>query len=63
MLPTANPERTQILALIIQGEINRQIAKQLNITIRTVEIHRSHIMENMQAESLAELIAKISLLK
>ncbi|OOF83192.1 response regulator [Rodentibacter ratti] len=52
----------KILQLIIQGNINRQIAETLNISIRTVEVHRSHIMEKMQSNTLAELIYKRSLL-
>ncbi|MCL7845539.1 LuxR C-terminal-related transcriptional regulator [Pasteurella multocida] len=47
-----------ILALLIQGCINRQIAEALNISVRTVEVHRSHIMEKMQAQTIAELIYK-----
>ncbi|UDW84517.1 response regulator [Pasteurella canis] len=47
-----------ILELLIQGCINRQIAETLNISVRTVEVHRSHIMEKMQAQTIAELIYK-----
>ncbi|HDR0618620.1 response regulator transcription factor [Pasteurella multocida] len=47
-----------ILELLIQGYINRQIAESLNISVRTVEVHRSHIMEKMQAQTIAELIYK-----
>lgn len=48
----------KILELLIQGLINRQIAQKLNISVRTVEVHRSHIMEKMQAQTIAELIYK-----
>lgn len=48
----------KILELLIQGYINREIAEILNISIRTVEVHRSHIMEKMQAQTIAELIYK-----
>lgn len=47
-----------ILNLLIQGHINRQIAEILNISIRTVEVHRAHIMEKMHAQTIAELIYK-----
>lgn len=57
-----SPQEHKILQLIIQGNINRQIAETLNIAVRTVEVHRSHIMEKMQANTLAELIYKRSLL-
>lgn len=41
-----------ILALLIQGCINRQIAEALNISVRTVEVHRSHIMEKCKRKLL-----------
>ncbi|MGQ0286114.1 response regulator [Pasteurellaceae bacterium 22721_9_1] len=53
----------EILNLLLQGQINRQIAETLNISIRTVEVHRSHIMEKMQAQTIAELIYKITLIQ
>ncbi|MGC6406691.1 response regulator [Bisgaard Taxon 45] len=47
-----------ILALLIQGQINRQVAETLNISVRTVEVHRANIMQKMQAQTIAELIYK-----
>lgn len=52
----------EVLALIIEGNINKQIAERLNISVRTVEVHRSHIMEKMHAKNVAELIRKADLL-
>lgn len=52
----------EVLALIIEGNINKQIAERLNISVRTVEVHRSHIMEKMHAKNVAELIRKVDLL-
>lgn len=52
----------EVLALIIEGNINKQIAECLNISVRTVEVHRSHIMEKMNAKNVAELIRKADLL-
>ncbi|MEH8030483.1 response regulator [Gallibacterium anatis] len=52
----------EVLALIIEGNINKQIAERLNISVRTVEVHRSHIMEKMHAKNVAELIRKVNLL-
>ena len=45
----------EILILITQGRANKDIAKILNISTRTVEAHRFHIKEKTQATSLAEL--------
>ena len=38
------------------GKMNKVIAYELDITTRTVELHRAHVMEKMQARSLADLI-------
>jgi FixJ family two-component response regulator len=46
----------EILALIAAGHQNRDIAAQLGISPRTVEVHKSRIMEKLQCRTLAELI-------
>lgn len=45
-----------ILRLIVHGNTNRQIADQLTISIRTVETHRSNIMEKLNLHSRADLV-------
>lgn len=46
----------EILMHVAAGEPNKAIARRLGISFRTVELHRSHILEKMQARTLAELI-------
>jgi two-component system response regulator FixJ len=46
----------EILALIAAGHQNREIAAQLGISARTVEVHKAHIMEKLGCRSLAELM-------
>lgn len=46
----------QIIKLIIDGKLNKQIAHELSISISTVEAHRSNIMAKVQAKNLAQLI-------
>ena len=42
--------------LVAAGEPNKGIARRLGISFRTVELHRAHIIEKLQARSLSDLI-------
>jgi FixJ family two-component response regulator len=53
----------EVLALVAGGEPNKAIARQLGISFRTVEIHRSHILEKMQAHTVAQLVRMAILLQ
>lgn len=46
----------QLIDLISEGKLNKEIAYELNISISTVEAHRANIMRKMQAKNLAHLI-------
>jgi FixJ family two-component response regulator len=46
----------EVLALVVRGLLNKQIAGELATSERTVKFHRAHIMEKMQAPSLADLV-------
>ena len=46
----------QVLEHLVAGRSNKVIAHELDISPRTVEIHRAHLMEKMQANNLSELI-------
>jgi len=45
-----------ILFLLVQGKRNQQIADALCIAVRTVEVHRSHLMKKFNTKSIAELV-------
>jgi FixJ family two-component response regulator len=47
----------EILALIINGESSKMVARKLDISFRTVEVHRTHIMQKMEVDSLLALTA------
>ncbi len=46
----------EVLAHILRGETNRQIAHQLGLSIKTIEWHRSNLMEKIGARSVADLV-------
>jgi len=46
----------EVLELVVAGMLNKEIAGMLNISIKTVEDHRAHVMEKMQAHGLADLV-------
>ena len=47
--------QSQILAMIVEGRLNKQIAAQLGVSENTVKVHRHRIMEKMEASSVANL--------
>jgi len=50
------PREREVMALVVAGLLNKQIAGELATSERTIKFHRAHIMEKMEAESLAELV-------
>lgn len=55
-LQSLSQRERQVLDCLVAGKANKVIAHELNISIRTVEIHRSNVMAKMEARSLSELI-------
>ncbi|MBV1786679.1 response regulator [Marinobacterium sp. D7] len=46
----------EVMALVVEGQSNREIAETLGISPKTVEVHRSRVMGKMRAGSIAELV-------
>ncbi len=55
-LATLTDREKEIMSLIVTGHANKEIAERLDISPRTVENHRAHIMEKTGATNLRELI-------
>ena len=49
----------EVMALVVEGKLNREIAERLEISIKTVEAHRARIMEKLEVNSVAELVQAV----
>jgi FixJ family two-component response regulator len=54
------PREQQVLPLLVRGLRNKQAASKLGITKHTVQVHRGHIMQKMEADSFATLVRAAS---
>jgi FixJ family two-component response regulator len=50
------PRELEVMALVVRGRLNKQVASELGTTEKTIKVHRSRVMEKMQVTSLAELV-------
>jgi FixJ family two-component response regulator len=50
------PREREVMALVVAGLLNKQIAGELGTSEASVKVHRQHVMEKMGAGSLAELV-------
>ena len=55
-MASLTPRERDVFELVAAGEPNKVIARQLGMSFRTVELHRAHIIETVQARSLSDLI-------
>jgi len=58
-LNSLTPREHEILDMVVNGKANKVIADDLELSQRTVEIHRARVMEKMQATSLAHLVRMV----
>lgn len=58
-LTSLTPREREVMDLVVHGKANKVIAGDLDLSQRTVEIHRARVMEKMQASSLAHLVRMV----
>jgi len=58
-LQNLTPRELDVLRLMVEGKANKVIAIDLDISQRTVEIHRARVMEKLEANSLAHLVRMV----
>lgn len=57
------PRETEVLKLVVEGLLNKQIADRLGMSELTVKTHRAHVMDKTGADSLAHLVRMAEMLK
>lgn len=50
----------QVMALVLAGKLNKVIADELQISMRTVEVHRASLLEKMEVRTAVELAQKLA---
>jgi two-component system response regulator TtrR len=58
LLARLTPRERQVLDLIAAGRLNKQIADDLSISIKTVEAHRANIMDKFEVRTMADLMRR-----
>jgi two-component system, LuxR family, response regulator FixJ len=58
-LESLTPREREVLTMVTSGKANKVMATDLGVSQRTVEIHRSRVMEKMGASSLAQLVRMV----
>lgn len=59
LIDCLTPREKEVLSLIINSHSSKESAKMLDISPRTIEVHRSRIMKKMQVDSVTELVAML----
>lgn len=54
-----SPRERQVMEMVVNGALNKQISAQLGAAERTVKAHRAHVMEKMEVSSLADLVRAV----
>lgn len=55
-IDTLTPRERQVMEMVVSGMANKQVAAELGLSEKTIEVHRKHVMEKMGAGNVADLI-------
>lgn len=55
-LASLTPRERDVLLPLVRGYTNREVAEQLDISVKTIDLYRSRVMKRMQADTLPELV-------
>ena len=55
-IDTLTPRERQVMEMVVNGMANKQVAAELGLSEKTIEVHRKHVMDKMQAGNVADLI-------
>lgn len=55
-LALLSPRETEVLRFVVEGKLNKQIASELGIAVKTVKLHRGHLTRKTGLKSVAELV-------
>lgn len=60
LLASLSAREHQVMGLMLQGQMNKQIADQLGIAMRTVEVHRARVLQKLGVRNIAELARMVA---
>ena len=60
---TLTKRETEVMNLVVAGRANKVVGKELGLSQKTVEVHRSNVMKKMAARSFAELVQMVMIAK
>jgi FixJ family two-component response regulator len=55
-----SPREREVLQGVMAGKINKSIARDLGLSVKTIDLHRANLMEKMQATSLVHLVRMVT---
>jgi FixJ family two-component response regulator len=55
-IDSLSPREREVMAMVIAGSTNKDIAERLHLSVVTIKLHRGQVMRKMQADSLADLV-------